>query len=174
MPFAPDGKRRALRIRDPLMLPGFQHQGIAAKLLPHTERRDNQPAPAMAVQHKPNDFQLHDRLAQPEGREDRAPPAGAGPFHDETMMVFEDRIDILVGNCEARLLRQLHLGLEKGQIGVALDRLGGQGWLDGQVHHAASQTRLLPVTTRACSTHHDPADFPSPCRSRARTARRHH
>lgn len=88
----------------------------------------------MLVQNKLYDFQLYDCFVKFECGEDCMLFVGVGLFDDEVMMVFQDWIDVCVGDGEVSFLCQLNFGFEEGQIGIVFDGFGGEWWFDGSVY----------------------------------------
>jgi hypothetical protein len=66
---------------------------IPFEFLPHTERRDNEPASAFLLLQNAQDLQLHERFSKAELRENCPLASFDRPLHDIPLVRIEGRMD---------------------------------------------------------------------------------
>ena len=137
-PIRPGAQFCPLRIAHRRVLACRQRPRIGQKFAAHTQGRHHQALAAKTGDDNAQDFQLHKGLAQPEGREQRPPPAQAGPFDHGLLVRAQQRIDLIVLDDETRNRRPGHLGGKK--IFVA----------EGHIHAAVSIDEDA-VSQRVCA-----------------------
>jgi len=105
---------------------------VAAELLSHPQWQDDQ-GPALSAllgqdvgEHEPARLQLHDGLAQAEGREARPAAAGHEPADDRPLVRLAHGADLGWVDVEAAPLGQLDLGPQEGLV-ILVNHRGHRG-----------------------------------------------